>query len=173
VVVRQALGQEVHHGDHLANPPQSGAASAPPARCERPRPPPGCRRRRESAGSAAGAVAAVSDDQLEESLRRRRVGRPRAAGRRLIRILNLDCQDCHPTGPFFPAYCDLFLTFLLIFRLFWGLGGVCCRIPVCLWCNQSSGTGSGDGPMDFAVRDEPAVAYVGKRLRARKECNPC
>ena len=41
-------------------------------------------------------------------------------------------------------------------HLFRGLDGVYCRIPVCFVVQSSSGTGRADGPMDFAVRDEPA-----------------
>jgi hypothetical protein len=35
-----------------------------------------------------------------------------------------------------------------------GFGGVYCHIPACLMVQSSSGTGSADGAMDFAVRDE-------------------
>jgi hypothetical protein len=41
---------------------------------------------------------------------------------------------------------------------------VYCRIPVCFVVQSSSGTGRADGPMDFAVRDEPA--WIRSREKA-------
>jgi hypothetical protein len=59
-----------------------------------------------------------------------------------------------PYWPVFRRFAIFCLTFPARFPLVLGLGGACCRIPVCFMVQSSSGTGSADGPMDFAVRDE-------------------
>jgi hypothetical protein len=53
-----------------------------------------------------------------------------ASVRRLIGILNVVRQDHKPTGPFFAAFCHFLCPFLLVSHVFWGFGGLRCRIPV-------------------------------------------
>ena len=86
----------------------------------------------------------------------------------LIGILNVVRQDCKPSGPFFRRFLPFFFPlFLLIFHLFWGFGGVYCRIPVCLMVQSSSGTGSADGPMEAGPDVE--VSRVGSHALREQE----
>jgi hypothetical protein len=62
------------------------------------------------------------------------------------------------TGPSLAASCHFFrlslLVSLLISRVFWECGGLRCRSSVRFMPRSSWDTGSANGPMDFAVRDE-------------------
>ncbi len=82
-----------------------------------------------------------------------------------MRILSVVRQDCNPIGPFFCAFCHFLCLLQLIFARFWGRGVVYRGISARFMPQASSGTVRADGPMDFAVRDEPA--WIPSREKAR------
>ena len=73
-----------------------------------------------------------------------------------MRILSVVRQDCNPIGQFFGDFCHFLCLLQLSFARFWGHGVVYWGISARFMLQASSGTLRADGPMDFAVRDEPA-----------------
>lgn len=97
---------------------------------------------------------------LTHRIRRHQIGRP------MLAIFNAVRQDCNPFGTLRARFCR-FLPFFSAFPArVTPVGGTWACVAVFRYVcmvRSSSGTGSADGPMDFAVWDElPWVPWKGK-----------